>query len=62
MTSTYLCDVNVWLALAIEPHVHHRASAAWFDSVDDASTLVFCRATQQSLRRLLTTLSGSRRT
>ncbi len=53
--TVYLCDANIWLALALEPHVHHRASLEWFDGVEAASSLMFCRATQQALLRLLTT-------
>ena len=50
-----LCDVNVWVALAIGPHVHHRAARTWFDSVTEPDSVSFCRATQHSLIRLLTT-------
>jgi uncharacterized protein len=49
-----LCDVNVWLALALSKHVHHRAVRRWFDGIDQPGALVFCRATQQALLRLLT--------
>lgn len=50
-----LCDVNVWVALAIGPHVHHKAALNWFDSVNEPESVLFCRATQHSLLRLLTT-------
>jgi len=49
-----LCDTNVWIALALTDHVHHRAARAWLDSVDEPGSIRFCRATQQSLLRLLT--------
>lgn len=49
-----LCDVNVWLALALSKHVHHRAVRRWLDGIDQPGALVFCRATQQALLRLLT--------
>lgn len=49
-----LCDSNVWLALALSGHVHHRAARAWFDAVTDAGSVLFCRATQQTFLRLLT--------
>lgn len=49
-----LCDSNVWLALALSRHVHHRAARAWFDAVAEAGSVLICRATQQTLLRLLT--------
>lgn len=49
-----LCDSNVWLALSLSAHVHHAAAREWLDGIDDAATIVFCRATQQTLLRLLT--------
>ena len=49
-----LCDANVWLALALSRHVHHQESRRWFDSVAEPTSIVFCRATQQTLLRLLT--------
>jgi uncharacterized protein len=51
----HLCDSNVWLALAVSEHVHHAASRAWVDTVDERRSVLICRATQQSLLRLLTT-------
>lgn len=49
-----LCDVNVWLALALSRHVHHRIASAWFRGVAEPGTILFCRATQHALLRLLT--------
>lgn len=49
-----LPDSNIWLALALSGHVHHRAARDWLDSIDEPATVLFCRATQQSLLRLLT--------
>jgi toxin-antitoxin system PIN domain toxin len=49
-----LCDSNVWLALALSKHVHHEAAGAWFETVSDPGSVLFCRATQQTLLRLLT--------
>jgi uncharacterized protein len=49
-----LCDTNVWLALALSRHVHHDATREWLDTVDEPAVIHFCRATQQSLLRLLT--------
>ncbi len=48
-------DVNVWLALTYERHVHHGAAKSWFESLDDSARLFFCRVTQLGLLRLLTT-------
>lgn len=53
MTS-FLCDTNVWLALALSHHVHHPVARRWWESVEDPATVVFCRATQHALLRLLT--------
>lgn len=49
-----LCDVNVWLALAIFEHPHHQRCVDWFDRVVTPDTIHFCRVTQQGLLRLLT--------
>jgi toxin-antitoxin system PIN domain toxin len=49
----FLPDVNLWLALAIEAHIHHGDAVRWFEAVsnDDCS---FCRMTQQGFLRLVT--------
>jgi len=52
-----LCDANVWLALALSRHVHHRTARRWFEAVAKPRTILFCRATQQTLLRLLTNAS-----
>jgi toxin-antitoxin system PIN domain toxin len=52
--TVHLCDGNVWLALALSGHVHHGAARAWLDTVDAPASVAFCRATQQTLLRLLT--------
>lgn len=49
-----LCDTNVWLALALSDHLHHASARAWLDGVEEPSTILFCRTTQQSFLRLLT--------
>jgi uncharacterized protein len=49
-----LCDSNVWLALALSEHVHHQAARTWFEGVAQPASVLFCRATQQALLRLLT--------
>jgi toxin-antitoxin system PIN domain toxin len=48
-----LPDVNVWIALAAEGHVHHVPAREWFTEQPDAS-VAFCRITQMGLLRLLT--------
>ncbi len=54
MTS-WLPDINVWVALHHQRHAHHRVTLDWFNGLDEQSTLVFCRQTQLGLFRLLTT-------
>ena len=49
-----LADSNVWLALALSKHVFHGAARAWLAKRGPREAL-FCRATQQSFLRLLTT-------
>src|SRR3982751_3846122 len=48
-----LLDVNVWLALVGEGHVHHLTARVWFAAQSGAS-VAFCRVTQMALLRLLT--------
>ncbi len=48
-------DVNVWIALSYDGHVHHKAAQEWFATLDDHDILCFCRITQISFLRLLTT-------
>ena len=50
---TALVDLNVWLALVYDGHVHHLAAVSWFEKVEGASA-AFCRITQLGLLRLLT--------
>lgn len=52
-----LPDVNVWLALAVQEHVHHRTAVAWWEE-NDSDRIGFCRLTQLGLLRLLTTPSA----
>lgn len=51
----HLCDVNVWLALLIDHHALAAPVTSWVETVEEPGSLLFCRATQQSLLRLLTT-------
>jgi len=48
-----LVDANVWLAIAVDGHVHHAAAVAWFDGQAER-TCAFCRITQLALLRHLT--------
>ena len=52
MTS-YLIDINVWLALTWDMHPQHRPASRWYGSLDD-SALLFCRFTMLGFLRLLT--------
>ena len=59
-----LPDVNVWLSLVAQGHLHHERAKAWFETQQDAS-VAFCRITQMGLLRLLTNASvmmGGRKT
>lgn len=54
----FLYDTNVWLALALESHPLRPAAAAHFVAGASASSPAFwCRATQQSVLRILSTAS-----
>ena len=55
MRSFLFPDVNVWVALTYEGHVHHRVAKTWFESLPPEVHLFFCRITQLGLLRLLTT-------
>ena len=50
---TALVDLNVWLALVYDGHVHHLAAVSWFEKGEGGSA-AFCRITQLGLLRLLT--------
>jgi len=54
MRSFLFPDINVWVALTYEGHVHHIGARTWFASVADSGRLFFCRFTQLGLLRLLT--------
>jgi uncharacterized protein len=47
--------VNVWIALTYARHVHHEVARVWFEALDMEERVCFCRFTQLSLLRLLTT-------
>ncbi len=48
-----LVDANVWLAIAVDGHIHHGLAASWFDAQAE-DTCGFCRITQLALLRHLT--------
>ncbi len=52
-----LPDVNVWLALTFDSHIHHPAAKSWFDGLPIDSVCYFCRLTQQGFLRLATNRS-----
>jgi uncharacterized protein len=50
-----LADTNLWLALALSKHKFHSDAHAWLATMTRPQEVVFCRSTQQSFLRLLTT-------
>ena len=50
-----LLDTNIWLALAVSSHAFHAPAESWMKTQAHPKSTLFCRATQQSLLRLLTT-------
>ena len=50
-----LGDSNLWLALTLSRHSFHEISRAWIGSLPAGDKVLFCRATQKSFLRLLTT-------
>jgi toxin-antitoxin system PIN domain toxin len=50
-----LPDTNIWLALALSEHEFHDVARDWFATQSEPRSVLFCRATQQSFLRLLTT-------
>ena len=50
--------MNVWLALAHARHPYFETATEWMEGVVDGDTVSFCRVTQLSLLRLLTTPSA----
>lgn len=54
-TSNFL-DANVWLALIWDRHGHSQLAREWFEHVEEGRFL-FCRFTQVTVLRLLTTAS-----
>ena len=50
-----LVDSNVWLALSLSKHTFHSAAHRWLARQSPREPALFCRVTQQSVLRLLTT-------
>jgi toxin-antitoxin system PIN domain toxin len=50
-----LADSNVWLALVLSKHTFNTAAQAWLEMQTSTGIVLFCRSTQQSFLRLLTT-------
>jgi uncharacterized protein len=52
-----LPDINVWLALAVEEHPHHRVAKAYWDEIQASAlkerNLWFCRTTMLGFVRLM---------
>ena len=46
-------DINAWVALTYEGHVHHLVAHDWLADAGDDVRLLFCRFTQLGLLRLL---------
>jgi toxin-antitoxin system PIN domain toxin len=54
MTTLNFLDANVWLALIWGRHSHFERARQWVESVPD-DQLLYCRFTQLTVLRLLTT-------
>ena len=57
--SSYLADVNIWLALLVHEHEHHDATLHWFRSVA-AGDVALCRLVQLSTIRLMGNADATR--
>jgi toxin-antitoxin system PIN domain toxin len=58
MNTLNFLDANVWLALIWGRHVHSETARAWFEQAsnsDNEEQFFFCRFTQITVLRLLTT-------
>ncbi len=53
--SASLYDVSVWVALAFATHPHHARAKLEFANADSLNPAAFCRPTQQSFLRIVTT-------
>jgi len=50
-----LADTNIWMALVLSRHIFHDEAQDWFAGHREAGVVLFCRSTQQSFLRLITT-------
>lgn len=57
----FLIDTNLWIAAAFEGHDHHELANDFFSQATPDAPACFCRATEQSCLRLLTTPALHRR-
>jgi len=53
--SAYLFDSSVWVALTFTVHPGHSAASEAFAKATEARPATFCRSTEQSVLRLITT-------
>lgn len=51
----YLADSDIFLALVLSGHPRNPIVVKWFDALHPEDTVAFCRMTQNSFLRLLTT-------
>jgi hypothetical protein len=49
----FLPDVNIWIALTSNRHVHHSLANEWLKSID-SDQIAFCRISELGFLRLLT--------
>jgi len=54
MNTLNFLDANVWLALVWSRHVHSERARSWFEQAGEEQ-FFFCRFTQITVQRLLTT-------
>ena len=54
MPKSKIClpDINVWIALASDLHIHHVSAKEWFSSLENRSA-AFCRVTQMGFLRFV---------
>jgi uncharacterized protein len=50
---TYLPDVNIWIALTSNRHVHHQIATQWLQGIEQ-DHVAFCRVSELGFLRLLT--------
>lgn len=49
----FLPDVNIWIALTSNRHVHHSLASEWLQGID-SDRIAFCRISELGFLRLLT--------